>query len=149
MATPPRGRTMVLLVIAAVSIGVVGLVSASVLLSALAPSTPTETYHGTAYYHTFVSVPPNATASQPLQVEFHNASFVLWWPEIPPGTISSGVYGVSLTITEPSGTVDQAASDCAACGDFPETWFSADNEVGISYTASEQDLGNLTLLVAE
>jgi hypothetical protein len=132
----------------AVVIGTAGLVTAELVLHAATPSPGAPVYNGTTYYHTAVSVPSNATQGSPMRVTFHSAAFVLWWPYIPPGTISTGVYGVSLTVSEPSGPVDSATSDCAACGQFSATWFSPDHEVGIAYTAAPGDLGNLTLLVA-
>ena len=98
---------------------------------------------GVVYWYVEVNVPSTANSSNPELVHFDGASFWLWWPAILPGAYS-GVQGVSILVTEPSGTVDETSTGCAACGGS-HTWYSSDGAVGISWTDPSE--GSLTLLV--
>lgn len=99
---------------------------------------------GPAYWSTVVEVPTTANASSPYVVDFHGATFSMWHPVIPPG-VYSGVVGLSVVITEPSGTTDQTGTGCGACGPEQQTWYSNDGSVGITWYGA--GLGDLTLLV--
>ncbi len=100
-------------------------------------------YNGT-YWSMQVSVPRSANESTPYVVSFHGATFTMWWPYVPPGA-SSGVIGVSIVITEPSGTSDQTGTGCAACTFTQHTWYSEDGKVGVAWY--DRSMGDVTLLV--
>jgi hypothetical protein len=150
MTAPGRRLPPLLLVAAAIAVGTVGLVAAALLIPVIVPQTPgTEVFDGTSFYDVQVAVPSNATFDAPFHAVFHGASFVLWWPSLSPsGVPGSGVFGVNATITEPSGLVDHAYTDCGACGQFTDTWFASDHRVGLEWTGSPKELGDVTLLVA-
>lgn len=99
---------------------------------------------GGVYWNDEVSVPSSANASNPYVVSFHDATFSMWWPEIPPGPYS-GLVGVTILITEPSGVSDQTGTGCVACTFNPHSWYSNDGVVGISWYDSSA--GDVTLLV--
>ena len=98
------------------------------------------------YWADTIVVPSSANAAHSFNVSFHGAAFLLWWPPgPPPGSISSGLTGVSIKITEPSGAVVQTATGCGACGGS-HSWYSSDQRVGISWI--DGSFGTVTLLVA-
>ncbi len=133
-----HGRPRQWLAAASVLVGVVAgssIVAGSILV--FGPS-------GSLYWSKQVSVPAGANESHPDQVTFHGATFTLWWPYVRPGA-SSGVIGVSITITEPSGAVDQTGTGCGACTFNQHTWYSDDGVVGIAWY--DRAMGDVTLLV--
>jgi hypothetical protein len=99
------------------------------------------------YWTSTVTVPASATAAHPFQVAFRGASYSMWWPPaLPPGSISTGVEGVGIQITEPSGVVDETGTGCGSCGSGPQYWYSSDGSVGIGFT--DDALGTVALLVS-
>jgi hypothetical protein len=99
------------------------------------------------YWETSVAVPANANATHPYEVTFHGAIFSMSWPPSPPAnSISTGVMGVEIRITESSGVLDTTATGCAECGPGTQSWYSPDGSVGIAFNDGE--LGTVTLLVA-
>lgn len=97
------------------------------------------------YYDEQVTVPSDATGSNPYVVEFHGATFSISLPYVPPGTASTGVTGPAFNITEPSGALVKTGIGCAECDASLHTWYSSDGSVGIAWF--DGHLENPTLLV--
>jgi hypothetical protein len=121
--------------LAGVAVGVVILVST---LTFLGPG-------DRLYWQDTVTVPAGDNAMHPYEVTFEGAKFSMWWPPSPQGP-STGLQGVRIQITEPSGGLDTTGTWCGSCGNGVQSWFSSDGDVGIAY--SDGSLGTVTLLVA-
>jgi hypothetical protein len=100
---------------------------------------------GRLYWQDTVTVPANDNATHPYDATFEGAKFSMWWPPAPQGP-STGLQGVRIQITEPSGVLDTTGTWCGSCGDGLQSWYSSDGDVGIAYT--DGSLGTVTLLVA-
>lgn len=99
------------------------------------------------YWQTTVAVPANANSTHPYEVAFQGATFSIWWPPAPPANSpSTGLVGVEIRVTEPSGILESTRTGCGSCGGGPQSWYSSDGGVGISYT--DGSFGTVTLLVA-
>lgn len=131
------------------AVALAGVLVGTVMVVLVLPAGPfvngEQLWGGRLYYSATVEVPSSDISSEPLRVTLHGATFDLWWPKIPPGAYS-GVIGVAINATEPSGVIDQTATGCAGCGWSQESWFSADGEIGITF--NDHSLGTVTLLVA-
>jgi hypothetical protein len=139
MPSPPKHRRPSLFFhLLPSSVGVaVGVALSLVVLGSPGPG-------GLAYLTTSVIVPTNTSATHPYSVSFRGATFTMWYPYVPPGSISTGSTGVSVEIIEPSGLIDQTSTGCAECFAGIQIWYSSDGSVGISY---RDGTGMLTLLV--
>jgi hypothetical protein len=140
---PPSGRRLalrhlpLLSSIVGIAIGVALVLSAVFVVEA----------NNRMYWVSSVTVPAGANATNPFVVEFHGASFSLWWPPAPqPGTASTGLTGVDIQITEPSGVVDKTATGCGSCGSGTQYWYSTDGSVGVGFT--DGSFENMTILVS-
>jgi hypothetical protein len=140
---PPSGRRLalrhlpLLASIVGIAIGVALVLSAVFIVEA----------NDRMYWVSSVTVPADANATNPFVVELHGASFSLWWPPAPrPETPSTGLTGVDIQITEPSGVVDKTATGCGSCGSGTQYWYSADRSVGVGFT--DGSFGNMALLVS-
>jgi hypothetical protein len=99
------------------------------------------------YWQSTTDVPAGADATHPYAVTFHGATFAMWWPPAPPpNSISTGLTGIELQVTEPSGVVVSTSTGCGSCGGGTQSWYSPDGGVGILYT--DGSFGTVTLLVA-
>jgi hypothetical protein len=120
------------------AIGVAVGISLSLLaLTSLGPG-------GRVYWDTSVTVPTGANSTHPYAASFRGATFAMWWPYIPPGSVSTYASGITVQITEPSGVVDETSTGCEPCLTGLQSWYSSDESVGISYQDAS---GTITLLV--
>jgi hypothetical protein len=99
---------------------------------------------GRLYWTLPVTVPAAANGTHPYEMKFHAATFIMWWPFIPSGRVTSGSPGVTIQITEPSGVIDETSTGCVACVVGSRAWYSSDGSVGIYSVGGS---GSVTLLV--
>jgi hypothetical protein len=100
------------------------------------------------YWQTTVTVPAGANATHPYEVAFQGATFSMWWPPAPPGNSpSTGLTGIEIRVTEPTGALDSTSTGCGSCGSGPQSWYSPDGDVGISFTDGSFGTDNLLVSV--